>query len=92
MADDDVGRSDEVRRADDIGRTGPRITARHVVVLVLVGLLVTIAVLNLDDVSLDLIAGSIEMPLILVVVIAIGIGFAGGWAYFRRRERRQRAV
>jgi uncharacterized integral membrane protein len=81
--------AEEIHRADDIGRSRPRITGRHVVALVLIGLLVVIAVLNLDDVSVDLIAGSVEMPLIVLIVIAAGIGFLAGWLVTRRRERRR---
>jgi uncharacterized integral membrane protein len=81
--------AEEIHRADDIGRSRPRITGRHVVALVLIGLLVVIAVLNLDDVSVDLIAGSVEMPLIVLIAIAAGIGFLAGWLVSRRRERRR---
>ena len=81
--------ADEIHRADDIGRTRPRISGRHVVALVLIGLLVVIAVLNLDDASVDLIVGSVEMPLIVLIAIAAGIGFLAGWLVNRRRERRR---
>jgi uncharacterized integral membrane protein len=81
--------ADEIHRADDIGRTGPRLTGRHVVALVLIGLLVVLAVLNLDDVSVDLIAGSVELPLVVLIAIAGGLGFLAGWLVFRRRERRR---
>jgi uncharacterized integral membrane protein len=81
--------ADEIHRADDIGRTRPRMSGRHVAALILIGLLVVVAVLNLDDVSVDLIAGSVEMPLIVLIVIAAGIGFLAGWLFFRRRERRR---
>jgi uncharacterized integral membrane protein len=81
--------ADEIHRADDIGRTRPRMSGRHVVALILIGLLVVVAVLNLDDVSVDLIAGSVEMPLIVLIAISGGIGFLAGWLFFRRRERRR---
>ena len=81
--------ADEIHRADDIGRTRPRVTTRHVIALILIGLLVVVAVLNLDDVSVDLIAGSVEMPLIVLIAISAGIGFLAGWMFSRRRERRQ---
>ena len=81
--------ADEIHRADDIGRSRPRISGRHVVALVLIGLLVVIAVLNLDDVSVDLIGGSVEMPLIVLIAIAGGLGFLAGWLVARRRERRR---
>jgi uncharacterized integral membrane protein len=81
--------ADEIHRADDIGRTGPRLTGRHVVALVLIGLLVVLAVLNLDDASVDLIVGSVELPLVVLIALAGGIGFLAGWLVFRRRERRR---
>ena len=90
MADDQIHNSDEVHRADDIGRTRPRMSGRHIVALVLVGVLVVVALLNLDDVSVDLIVGSVEMPLIVIIALSGGIGFLVGWLFFRRRERRQR--
>jgi uncharacterized integral membrane protein len=81
--------ADEIHRADDIGRSGPRMSGRHVVALVLIGLLVVVAVLNLDDVSVDLIAGSVELPLIVLIAIAGGLGFLAGWLVSRRRGRRR---
>jgi uncharacterized integral membrane protein len=81
--------ADEIHRADDIGRTRPRLSSRHVVALILIGLLVVVAVLNLDDVSVDLIAGSVEMPLIVLIAISGGVGFLVGWLFFRSRERRR---
>jgi uncharacterized integral membrane protein len=90
VADDQIHNSDEVHRADDIGRTRPRMSGRHIVALVLVGVLVVVALLNLDDVSVDLIVGSVEMPLIVIIALSGGIGFLVGWLFFRRRERRQR--
>ena len=81
--------AEEIHRADDIGRSRPRISGRQVVALVLIGLLVVVAVLNLDDVSVDLIAGSVEMPLVALIAITAGIGFLVGWLLSRRRERRR---
>jgi uncharacterized integral membrane protein len=61
-----------------------------VIALILVALLVIIAILNLDDVSVDLLIGSVEMPLIVLIAIVGGIGFLVGWLLSRRRERRDR--
>lgn len=80
--------SDEVHKADDIGRT--KITPRHVVLIVVATLLVVLAVLNLDDVSVDLLVGSVEMPLVVVIAIVAGLGFLIGWLLARRHERRRR--
>jgi uncharacterized integral membrane protein len=81
--------ADEIHRADDVGRTRPRMTARHVVGLILVAVVVVIAVLNFDTVSVDLVVGSIDMPLIVLIAVSGGIGFLAGWLFFRRRERRE---
>lgn len=88
MADDDG--SGEIQRADDIGRK--RLSTRGIVAIVLVGLLVILAVLNFEKVSVDLAVRSVQMPLIVLIAISAGIGFLGGWLFFRRRERRQRAA
>jgi uncharacterized integral membrane protein len=85
-----VADDNEIHRADDIGRARPRMTPRHVIALILVALLVIIAILNLDDVSVDLLIGSVEMPLIVLIAIVGGIGFLVGWLLSRRRERRDR--
>ena len=90
MADDQMSNSDEVHRADDIGRTRPRMSGRHIAGLILVGVLVVVALLNLDDVSVDLIVGSVELPLIAIIALSAIIGFLAGWLFFKRRERRQR--
>jgi len=90
VADDEVSSSDEIHRADDIGRARPRMTARHIIALILVGLLIVIAVLNLDEVSVDLIVDSVDVSLTAIIAISGAIGFVVGWLFFRRRERRQR--
>jgi uncharacterized integral membrane protein len=86
VSDDDS--SGEIQRADDVGRK--RLSTRSIVVLVLIGLLVILAVLNFEEVSVDLAVRSVQMPLILLIAISAGIGFLAGWLFFRRRERRER--
>ena len=88
MADDDI--SGEIPRADDAGPK--RLSPRAIVAIVLAGLLVVLAVLNFEKVSVDLAVRSVEMPLIVLIAISAGIGFFAGWLFFRRRERRQRAA
>ncbi|MEX2256521.1 MAG: LapA family protein [Acidimicrobiia bacterium] len=82
--------SDEIHRADDIGRTRPQMSARHVIALILVALLVIIAVQNLERVPMDILFWDVRMPLIVLVTVAGVIGFVVGWLFFRARERRQR--
>ena len=80
---------DEVHRADDVGREGSRLSGRQIAALILVGVLVVVSVLNLDQVSIDLIVGSIELPLVVVIVVSGFVGFLIGWLFFRRREKRR---
>ena len=86
MADDDT--SGEIHRADDIGRK--QLSPRSIIAIVLIGLLLILAVLNLEKVSVDLAVGSVEMPLVVLIAISGGIGFLVGWLFLRRRERRER--
>jgi uncharacterized integral membrane protein len=88
VADDDI--PGEIPRADDAGRK--RLSTRSIVAIVLVGLLVILAVLNFEKVSVDLAVRSVEMPIVVLIAISAGIGFCGGWLFFRRRERSQRAA
>jgi uncharacterized integral membrane protein len=81
--------SGEIRKADDIGR-GEGLSPRHVVALVLVGLLVLLAILNFDDVSVDLLFGSVTMPLFVLIVVTAVIAFFAGWLVRGRREKRER--
>jgi len=90
VADDPLGGTGDIHRADDVGRTGSRFTPRHVALLVAAAVVVVLAVLNFDRVSVDLVVGSIEMPLVAMLALACGAGFLGGWWFFRRRERRRR--
>lgn len=87
---DDIQEPGKVTRADDVGREERKITPRHVVALVLIGLLVIVAVLNLDDTSVDLIVKSVQLPLIVVIAVAGFVGFAIGWLLSARREKRRR--
>jgi uncharacterized integral membrane protein len=81
--------AEEIHNADEVGR-GPKMTPRQIIGLVLLGLLVIVAILNLEKVSIDLIVGSVELPLIVVIAVSGGVGFLVGWLFFRRRERRER--
>ena len=78
---DDVHGSDEVRRADEIGGDGPNI--RVIVGIGIVAALVLFALLNTQEVKIDLLAGSIQARLIVVIAISSIAGFL----FFRRREK-----
>jgi len=84
MSDDAHG-SDEVRRADEIGGDGPNI--RVIVGLGIVAAIVLFALLNFQDVKIDLLVGSIRARLIVVIAISSIAGFIAGFLFFRRREK-----
>ncbi len=49
-----------------------------------------VAVLNLDETSVDLVVGSVQLPLIVVIAVSGFVGFAIGWLLSARREKRRR--
>ena len=90
MSDDIIGDGEAVVRADDVGRRKPRPSSRHIIGLVLIGLLVLIAILNRDQVGIDLVLTTVHVSLVVVIVLSGLSGFAAGWLFFRRREKRRR--
>ena len=91
MSDDIIGDGEPVTRADDMGRRKPRPTPRHIVALVLVGVVVLVAILNRKRVPIDLVFSTVHVSLVVVIVLSGLFGFAAGWLFFRRREKRRRA-
>ena len=87
---DDISEPGKVTRADDVGREERKLTPRHVVAIVLVALLVLVAILNLDETSVDLVVRSVKLPLFVVIAVAGFVGFAIGWLLSARREKRRR--
>ena len=85
MADANEG---EIRRADQIGK-GEGLKPRQIVALVLLGLLILLAILNFDDVSVDLLFGSVSMPLFVLIAVTGAVGFLIGWLVRGRREKRE---
>lgn len=86
MADAGEG---EIRRADQIGK-GEGLKPRQIVALVLLGLLILLAILNFDDVSVDLLFGSVTTPLFVMIAVAGAVGFLIGWLVRGRRDKRER--
>ena len=71
-------------------RRNTRELARSGAMLVLAGLLVAFALLNLNEVSVDWVFGSGHAPLIIVIVVSLVIGvvlthFSDRFARWRRR-------
>ena len=83
-----------VRRADDIGKRQKgekrNIGPRQIGVMVLIGVIILFAVLNLQSVSVDFAFGSVTMPLIFVIAACGLIGFGVGYLVKGRREKRDR--
>ncbi|MFO7589843.1 MAG: LapA family protein [Acidimicrobiia bacterium] len=77
--------SDEVRRADEIGGDGPNV--RVIVGIAIVAALLLFALLNFQDVEIDLLVGSIRARLIVVIAVSAVAGFVAGFLFFRRREK-----
>jgi uncharacterized integral membrane protein len=71
--------------ADD-QRTGRGITAKHVLIGVLVLIVVVLAIANSKKVKVDLVVTSAEIPLFLVIVGSALIGWVVGWFMGRSRD------
>ena len=83
----------EIRKADEIGRThrwrdGNGLSARELIAAILVALVGLFAVLNLEDANVDLLAGSVTVPLIIVILVCGLVGFIAGYVVAHRRARR----
>jgi hypothetical protein len=90
VSDDIIRDGESIVRADDVGRRKPRPGPRHIVGLVLIGVLVLVAILNRKRVPIDLVFTEVHVSLIVVIALCGLIGFAAGWLFFRRREKRRR--
>ncbi|MCJ7436901.1 MAG: LapA family protein [Acidimicrobiia bacterium] len=89
MSDDIIRDGESTVRADDVGRRKARPTARHIVGLVLIGVLVLVAILNRRQVPIDLVFTTVHVSLVVVIALSGLVGFAAGWFFFRRREKRR---
>lgn len=90
MSDDIIRDGEPTVRADDVGRRKPRPTRRHIIGLVLIGVLVLVAILNRKQVPIDLVFGTVHVSLVVVIALSGLVGFATGWLFLRRREKRRR--
>ncbi|HEU4703082.1 MAG TPA: LapA family protein [Conexibacter sp.] len=80
--------SDPNRRAD-LPTTPKRERARRLAIGILAAAALLFAVLNFEDVKVDLLFGSVTMPLVVVIAGCLLIGGLIG-AYLGRRGRRER--
>jgi uncharacterized integral membrane protein len=76
------------RRSGKAGRRDRKELARAGAMLVLAGLFIAFALLNLKDVRVDWIFGSGRAPLIIVIVISLLVGIV--LTYFGERVSRRR--
>ena len=65
---------------------GRSISAKQVVVGILVVVVVALAIANLDDAEVSLVFHTFTMPLIVVIVGAAVIGWVIGWFMGRNRN------
>ena len=84
---DDTGGSGDLRKADEIGGEGPNV--RVIVGLIIVAALVLFALLNFQEIKIDLLVGSIRARVIVVIALSALAGFVAGFLFFRRREKRR---
>ena len=70
-------------------RQGFHATPRQVVAAVLIGLVVLLALLNLDDARVDFAVDSVDIPLVFVILFSALLGLAAGWFLRIHREHRK---
>jgi uncharacterized integral membrane protein len=70
-------------------KKGYRPSARTIIAALLVTYVVLVAILNQDEVSIDLVFGTLNMKLFFVIVISALFGFIAGWIFSRQRARRK---
>ena len=68
------------------GGGGRSISAKHIIVGVLVLVVVVLAIVNSKKVKVDFVLGDVTMPLFLVIVGSAVIGWLIGWFMGRSRD------
>ena len=71
-------------------RQGFHPTSKQIVSAVLIGLVVLLALLNLDDAKVDFAVDSVEIPLVFVILASALLGMGAGWFLRLHREHRKR--
>ena len=71
-------------------RQGFHPTSKQIVAAVLIGLVVLLALLNLDDARVDFAVDSVDIPLVFVILVSALLGMAAGWFLRLHREHRKR--
>lgn len=83
--DREPGKAD--REPGKAGRRDSKEVSRGIAMLVLAGLFIAFAVLNVEEVHVDWILGSGRAPLILVIIISLLVGIV--LTYFAERLRKR---
>jgi uncharacterized integral membrane protein len=77
----------DVHRADDVGKFR-RLKPRQIAIIVLLGIVILFAVLNLDKARIDVLVTSVRLPVVFVIVVSGLIGFSVGYLLARHLENR----
>ena len=68
---------------------GWRPTAREVLGVLVLVLILVFALVNLEDAPIDLVVGQVTLPIFFVIAVPALIGFVIGLLFQHRRERRR---
>jgi uncharacterized integral membrane protein len=70
---------------------GWRPTAREILAVLVVVLILVFAFINLEDAKIDFVFGQVTIPIFFVIAVPALIGFVSGLVFQHYRERRHRA-
>lgn len=83
MTYDEAG---EAHRIDEPWRP----SAREVIGVIVVVVVLVFALVNLEDAKIDLVFGQVTMPIFFVIAVPALLGFVAGMLFMRYRARRRR--
>jgi uncharacterized integral membrane protein len=69
---------------------GWRPTAREILAVLVVVLILVFALINLEDAKIDFVFGQVTIPIFFVIAVPALIGFVSGLIFQHYRERRHR--
>jgi uncharacterized integral membrane protein len=70
---------------------GWRPTAREILAVLVVVVILVFALVNLEDAPIDFVFGQVTIPIFFVIAVPALIGFVSGLIFQHYRERRHRA-
>lgn len=68
------------------GSSGSRVSAKQVLVGILILVVVILAIANFEDAEVSLVFHTFTMPLVVVIVGSAAVGFLIGWFLGRNRN------